>query len=110
MACGQIARAPQTGVSSESAGPDSTHFVGIVPDGVVRVRFIPEGRAPIESAVRDNFYDMRTTATGKSGRIPPPKGYKGPTGPDGKIQAPPMPAHGRLEWLDAAGNVVKQGP
>lgn len=108
--CGQIERAPRTGVSTESAGPDSTHFVGVVPDGVVRVRFTPDGGAPIETTVRDNFYELRTTATGKRGRIDPPKGYTGRTGPDGKIEAPPMPAHGRLEWIDAAGNVVKQGP
>jgi hypothetical protein len=109
-ACGSIDSAPRTGVSSLSAGADYTNYTGVVPDGVARVRFTPEGAAPVEVAVRDNFYELRTSAPSARGRMDPPEGYTGPTGKDGKIEAPPMPAHGRLEWLDAAGNVVQQRP
>jgi hypothetical protein len=106
VGCAPIETVPKHGVSFVSAGAKETRYAGVVPDGVVTVRFTPTGGSPVETLVRENFYDLRVPTTGPPERIPPPPGWKGRTGEDGKVEAPPMPTQGRLEWLDANGNVV----
>ena len=49
----------------------------IVPDGVTRVRFTPETGQPVETVVRENFYELRIPATGPG----------------------MLPAQGTLEWI-----------
>ena len=88
-----------------AAGQDGTRFVGIVPDGIVRVRFTPAGGQPVDAVVNQNFYELRYDGVASS-RAEPPKGWNGSVGHDGKIEGAPMPARGRLEWLDASGKVV----
>jgi hypothetical protein len=107
--CAPIDSVPKHGVTSISGGKTGTRYVGIVPDGIFRVRFIPERGPPIEAPVIQNFYELRYDATAPTTRIAPPKGYNGPVGDDGKIDGPPMPARGTLEWLDASGSIVRQG-
>ena len=63
--------------------------------------------APIEATVTGNFYELRYHTSARPTRVTPPKSWKGPTGTDGKIQGPPMPVRGALEWLDASGHIVK---
>jgi hypothetical protein len=99
----------RSGVALVSAGfKHGTRFVGIVPDGVARVRFTPAGGAPTAVAVHDNFYALHVPQLAPPGRriAAPP----GSTGSDQTIPAPPMPAAGRLVWLDAGGKVVGPRP
>ena len=110
VGCSPIDRVPDNGVTSVSAGAKGTHYVGVVPDGIARVRFTPNGGHPLDATVHENFYELRIPATSLPGRVPPPKGWKGPTGQDGKIEAPPRPAQGTLEWLDASGKTVARRP
>jgi hypothetical protein len=107
--CNYVSAVARSGVELVSAGfAHGTRFVGIVPDGVARVRFTPVGEAPTVVAVHDNFYKLRVPQLGPPGPgIAPPPGY---TGPDRTIPAPPEPARGRLEWLDAGGKVVGPRP
>jgi hypothetical protein len=107
-ACGPAARIRERGISSLSGGPNGTHWVGVVPDGVARVRFTPDGGRPKDSVVRENFYEIRVPEHGPEGRTPPPKGWKGPTDKDGMIPGPGGPANGTIEWFDAAGKRINQ--
>ena len=100
-ACGPIDTLAKQGVTLLRGGKDGTRYTGIVPDGVARVRFTPEGGEPAEVAVTDNFYDLHVPQLSEGGPVNPPPGWKG-----GEIPPPPMPAHGRLEWLDANGTFV----
>ena len=106
-ACAPVESVPRHGVTLMGAGASDTRYAGIVPDGIARVRFTPPGAAPIEAAVTGNFYELRYHTSARPTRVTPPKGWKGPTGTDGKIQAPPMLVRGALEWLDASGHMVK---
>jgi hypothetical protein len=107
VACGRARDVAAQGVTSLTAGPKhGTQYVGVVPDGVARVRFTPDGGTPVESVVRDNFYELRTPQLGPAGSARPPKTYTGPRRKDGTIAGGPMPTPGRLEWLDAHGSVV----
>jgi len=99
--CNYAKDVARDGVILVSAGfAHGTRFVGIVPDGVARVRFTPVGAAPVVAEVRDNFYALRVPRLGPPARVTPPKGYTG------AIPSPPEPAHGQLQWLDAAGEVI----
>jgi hypothetical protein len=104
--CAPVATVAERGVSGTSAGQKGTHFVGIVPDGIARVRFTPAAGRPIQATVTENFYELRYGHVAPPTRMTPPSGWKGPVGDDGKIEGGPMPARGRLEWLDASGKVV----
>jgi hypothetical protein len=64
-----------------------TRVVGVVPDGVARVRFTPDGGKPVRASVRGNFFALRIPGHRPTNVITPPRG-------------------GRLEWLDADGEVV----
>jgi hypothetical protein len=106
--CSPVADVARLGVSAVSAGFEhGTHFFGVVPDGVARVRFTPATGEPAVASVRDNFYEIRVPQLGppRPGVKPPP-GYTGPVGADSTLPAPPMPAGGQLDWLDAHGNVI----
>jgi hypothetical protein len=103
--CAPVSTVPEHGVTGSAAGQNGTHFVGIVPDRIVRVRFTPAGGQPVDAAVNQNFYELRYDGVASS-RAQPPKGWNGSVGDDGKIEGAPMPARGRLEWLDASGKVV----
>jgi hypothetical protein len=102
-ACDYVDQIATLGVAFVAAGRTGTRFVGLVPDGVARVRFTPVGGRAREVEVHDNFYELRIPQLGPSGRpVTPPKGYHGTL----PIPAPPEPAHGELDWLDAAGRVI----
>jgi hypothetical protein len=105
-ACSPVDMVPRHGVASVSAGKKGTRYVGLVPDGVARVRFTPQTGQPVETVVRENFYELRVPATAPPGRALPPAGWKGPTDEDGSIEGPPMPAQGKLEWIDGNGNAT----
>lgn len=75
------------GVISISGGPKGERVVGVVPDGVVRVRFTPDGGKPARASVRNNFFQLRVPGHGPTDVITPPRGH-------------------RLEWFDADGKVV----
>ena len=102
--CAPAASVAEQGVAMSSGGLKGSHYIGVVPDRVARVRFTPNGGAPVEADVRDNFYDLRTAEHSPAGRVDAPPGVK--TGPDGKVAGPGGPAHGLLEWLDASGRVI----
>jgi hypothetical protein len=101
VTCGHDDAITTTGLLSVSAGSTETTFAGLVPDGVAQVRFTPVGGNPVVADVRSNFYELRFGSTAASTPVTPPPGYSGK-----KIPAPPMPAQGRIEWLDGAGKVV----
>ena len=103
--CAPVGTVPEHGVTGSAAGQDGTHFVGIVPDGIVRVRFTPTEGQAVEVVVYDNFYDLRYDAVASS-RADPPSDWRGQVGDDGKIAGAPLPAQGRLEWLNATGKIV----
>ena len=105
-ACAPVASVREHGVTMISGGHGETRYVGVVPDGVAAVRFTPDGGRPVVVAVRENFYELRISISAPPGRVNPPKGFTGPVGKDGRIVGPPMPAQGKLEWLDAGGNVI----
>jgi hypothetical protein len=105
-ACSPVSGVAEHGVVSLSGGPKSTHYVGVVPDGVTRVRFTPDDGKPAESVVIENFFEIRVPEHGPTDFIRPPTGWKGPTDDKGMIPGPVGPASGKLEWLDAEGKVV----
>jgi len=106
--CGRASSVREHGVSSLSGGPNGTHWVGVVPDGVARVRFTPDGGTPKDSIVRENFYEIRVPEHAPETRIRPPKGWKAPVGEDGMIPGAGGPASGTIEWFDSAGKVIKR--
>ncbi|MDA0169718.1 hypothetical protein OJ998_11540 [Solirubrobacter taibaiensis] len=85
--CAPVSTVSRKGVSSLSAGAKGTHYFGVVPDGVARVRFRPQVGQPVETVVRENFYELRFPATGPG----------------------LMPAQGKLEWIDGNGNLMPRG-
>jgi hypothetical protein len=105
-ACNPSDRVARDGLTFLSGGEDGTQYVGVVPDGVARVRFTPQGGAPAVTEVHQNFFDLRVPEHGRAGRTRPPKEYTGPRGPDGKIAGPVGPVQGELEWLDPHGKPV----
>ena len=106
IACNWAHDVAKRGVTSHSGGKKGTHYVGLVPDGVARVRFSPFGGTPADSEVRENFFEIRVPENGPTRSVRPPKGYKGPTDGNGMLPGPPEPANGRLEWFDASGKLV----
>ncbi len=91
MACNWVRDVAKWGVSSSSGGNKGSHYVGVVPDGVVRVRFSPVGGKPVDSEARENFYEIRVPQNGPTGPVRPPAGYKGPTDGNGMLPGPPSP-------------------
>ena len=71
---------------------------------LVRYRKVPP-QAP-EAWLFTIARNLRIPATTPPGRVSPPPGWKGPTGADGKIEGPPMPVHGKLEWIDGDGKAM----
>lgn len=98
MGCAPTGDFKRTGlaVSSPAASGDAT-FVGLVPDGVVSVRFVPDatGKKSITTSVANNFFQL--TATGGTPAVN--TGVR-------STSRPPQPPSGHLEWLSAAGEVV----
>ena len=62
--CSPVSQVALHGVASLTAGEKWTRRFGIVPDGVTRVRFTPRTGQPVETVVRENFYELRIPATG----------------------------------------------
>ena len=85
--CSPVSRVARHGVASLTDGKQWTRRFGIVPDGVTRVRFTPQTGRPVETVVRENFYELRFPATGPG----------------------LMPAQGKLEWIDGNGNSTSPG-
>lgn len=108
VSCTPIDSVAANGVSFSMGGKRLSAWIGVVPDTVATVRFTPETGRAVEYAVRDNFYEIRIHTNTSPGRVDPPPGWKGPKGKDGKIDGPPMPVNGKLEWLAADGKVVEQ--
>jgi hypothetical protein len=104
--CTPADRAGEVGVTVFSGDAKGSRHVGVVPDGVARVRFVPEIGTPTQVDVTGNFYNLYVPGDQLTRRIPPPAGWQGPRGEDGLIASHPVPAPGRLDWLDAQGRVV----
>lgn len=102
IACGSAAAASENGVSMTSAGSEGTRFTSLVPDGVARVRFTPDGGDPVEAVVSSNFVTIRVPDVQPEHLIPAPKGYDGPS----MIPGPPLPVAGTVEWIDENGRVL----
>ena len=96
--CSPAGGVAEHGVMSISGGRKGTRYAGVVPDGITRVRFTPDGGTPAQSSVRGNFFELRVPEHGPA--------IAAPTGEPGMINGPVGPATGRLEWLDARGKVV----
>ena len=84
--CSPVSQVARHGVASLTAGEQWTRRFGIVPDGVTRVRFTPRTGRPVETVVRENFYELRIPAPGPG----------------------LLPAQGTLEWIDGKGNATPQ--
>jgi hypothetical protein len=80
--------------------------VGVVPDGVTHVRFVPKAGTPTQVEVTGNFFNLYAPSEPTARRIEPPTGWAGPRGKAGLIERPPMQPLGHLEWLDAQGAVI----
>jgi hypothetical protein len=103
-ACGPANAVRDRGIHMISSSATATTVVGLVPDGVTRVRFTPaKGRAATVTA-GSNFFSLSVPETQARDTIPAPddKSWTGPA----KIEGPPMPVEGSLEWLAADGSVV----
>lgn len=102
--CGSASAVRARGVSMTAASATATTVVGLVPDGVARVRFTPvKGRATTVEA-SSNFFSLSVPQTKPREMIAAPKDESW-TGP-AMIEGPPMPVAGSLEWLAADGSVV----
>ena len=75
--CGPVSSVRERGVGVAAGGRKGTHLFGIVPDGVARVRFTPDGGTPKDSIVRENFYDIRVREHAPATPLRPPKGWLG---------------------------------
>lgn len=103
-ACGPADAVRDRGIHMISSSATATTVVGLVPDGVTRVRFTPaKGRAATVAA-DSNFFSLSVPETQPRDMIAAPD-HKSWTGP-AKIEGPPMPVEGSLEWLGADGSVV----
>ena len=106
--CSPVSSLREHGVGVAAGGRKGTHLFGVVPDGVARVRFTPDGGSPKDSIVRENFYDIRVPEHAPETPLRPPKGWLGPTDENGMIPGPGGPASGAIEWFDAAGKLIKR--
>jgi hypothetical protein len=102
LGCHPAQSVPETGVVMLSTTETQTRIWGVVPDGVARVRFEPEGHAPVETTVEANFFGLSVDALEPARRVPAPPGYPGPS----MIPGPPTPVSGVVRWLDEHGRVV----
>jgi hypothetical protein len=102
ITCGPASSLRTTGIGGVAASTARTRYAGLVPDGVVRVRFTPDTGAPAEVAVTSNYYSVSVPKIAPPTMIDAPEGFKGPA----RIPGPPMPVGGTIEWLDAGGHVV----
>lgn len=97
--CQPADRVASRGVCVLAAGT----LAGLVPDGVHRVRFTPDGGTPIEMGVRSNFFTGSVLNRDQAPSVKAPAGNDVPS----TAPAPPLrPLSGTLEWLDADGHVV----
>lgn len=106
VACGPAASAGQTGVALVGASATETTLVGLVPDGVVRVRFTRADGSSVEIDVGSNFYDLAVPEVAPAASIKAPAGYDGPS----TIPAPPRPIAGTVSWLNSNGRVIGPNP
>lgn len=102
VACGPAATVSQSGVGLRGATKSGTTLVGLVPDGVARVRFTPATSKAVEVDVQSNFYAVSVPETAPAASVNAPKGYDGPT----TIPGPPTPIEGTVDWLSNDGQVV----
>lgn len=104
IACQDAADVEQAGVSVVAANASQTRITGLVPDRVVRVRFVTTTGTVTEVGARNNFYSLSVAETQPTRMIPAPKPptYKGPD----RIPSPPTPIGGSLHWLDDARHIV----
>jgi hypothetical protein len=102
LTCGPATGVAHAGITGSSTDSRSTEQTGLVPDGVARVRFLPDGAAPVEAAVTSNFFKLVVSQIAPPRTMKAPEGFKGPS----EIPAPPTPLPGHFEWLNADGEVV----
>lgn len=101
--CASAGSFPATGLQVRSANGDGvTRVVGLVPDGVAKVRFVPTDGPAVTAPVTNNHYSLKVvneqpalTPTSVSSPV-----AGAPTTP------PPTPVTGTAEWLDRSGAVV----
>jgi hypothetical protein len=106
VACAAAASAGETGVALVSASATETRLVGLVPDGVVRVRFTRANGSSVESDVGSNFYDLAVPEVAPATSVKAPEGYDGPS----TIPGPPRPIAGTLTWLNDSGQAIGPNP
>jgi hypothetical protein len=106
VACSPAASAGETGVALVSASATETRLVGLVPDGVARVRFTRADGGFVESDVQSNFYDLSVPEVAPTASVKAPAGYDGPS----TIPAPPRPIAGSVSWLNGDGQVIGPTP
>ncbi len=90
------------GLALLSASRSHTSLAGVVPDGVAKVRFIPDTGAPVEADVASNFFSLSVAQTAPSRTVKAPPGSNGPS----RIPGPPMPVRGTVQWLNRHGVVI----
>jgi hypothetical protein len=97
------------GLLSSDVGASSTTLAGLTPDGVSQVRFTPDNGDPVQTNVTDNFFELHIASTTPQGTVVVPPDVAAKTGHT-TAPAPPAPAPGTLEWLDANGQVIFHHP
>lgn len=106
VACAPAASVDGTGVALVSANATETRLVGLVPDGVVRVRFTRADGGSVESDVGSNFYDLSVPEVAPAASVKAPAGYDGPS----TIPAPPRPIAGTVSWLSSNDQLIGPTP
>lgn len=103
-ACGPASAVRERGITMMAASASATTVVGLVPDGVTRVRFTPTKGSAATVAAKSNFFSLSVPQTQTRDTIAAPKDdtWTGPA----MIEGPPMPVAGSLEWLAGDGRAV----
>lgn len=102
IGCSPAAGTAAHGTAITRAIGSQSQFVGIVPDGVARVRFLGTDGTTAEAPVEANFYSFSVDGLAPPRKVPPPPDSS-QTAP---VDGPATPAEGEIQWLDAGGGVV----
>lgn len=101
--CAAAGSFPATGLQVRSANGDGvTRVVGLVPDGVVKVRFVPIDGPAVTASVANNHYSLKIAKTQPT---PAPTNVRSPVA-GAPTTPPPTPVGGTAEWLNQSGAVV----
>lgn len=104
--CSPASGAAAHGTAMSKVENRKSVFVGVVPDGVVRVRFVGLHGGRGEASVESNFYLLTVDTLAPPIMVAPPPESRDRT----PIPGPQTPAPGDIQWLDETGAIVGPTP